>query len=83
MPSRVILFAVFSAMLFGDIEASAAQSPYSYPWCGVRGRSGGMSCYYESWEQCRATLSGIGGNCVMSPYYRPSASPSPLRRRGA
>jgi hypothetical protein len=42
-----------------------------------------MSCYYTSWEQCRATLSGIGGNCVMSPYYRAQLSPPSLRRRAA
>jgi hypothetical protein len=46
----------------------------------IRGRSGGsMSCYYTSWEQCRATLWGIGGNCIRSPYYRPS--PPPTRKR--
>ena len=75
MPLPIVLLAIFSAMLLGDIQAASAQSAYSYPWCSVRGRSGSMSCYYTSWEQCRATLSGIGGNCVMSPYYRPSLPP--------
>ena len=78
MPLPVIFLAIFSAMLLSDIQVASAQSPYSYPWCSIRGGRGGgsMSCYYTSWEQCRATLSGIGGNCVMSPYYRPSLPPS-------
>jgi len=58
-------------VLLGDIQTASAQSAYSYPWCSVRSR-GAMSCYYTSWEQCRTTLSGIGGNCIRSPYYRPS-----------
>ena len=75
-----ISLAILAAVLLGDIHAASAQSPYSYPWCLIRGRSGGMSCYYTSWEQCRATLSGIGGNCIQSPYYR-AAPPSPQARR--
>ena len=76
MPLPIVLLAIFAAMLLGDIQAASAQSAYSYPWCSVRGRFGSMSCYYTSWEQCRATLSGIGGNCIMSPYYRPSLPPA-------
>jgi len=72
MPLLIILLAIISAALLGDIEAASAQSAYSYPWCSVRGISGGMSCYFSSWEQCRATTSGVGGNCIMSPYYRPA-----------
>jgi hypothetical protein len=40
---------------------------------------GDMSCYYTSWEQCRTTMSGIGGNCVESPYYH--AQPTQLPHR--
>jgi len=75
MLSRILLFAFSAMMLIGDIQTAAAQSQYpyaaySYPWCSVRGRSGSMSCYYTSWEQCRVTMSGIGGYCIQSPYYR-------------
>ena len=84
------IFAAAAAMLLGDTQAASAQSQYpyaaySYPWCSVRARSGGLSCYYTSWEQCRATMSGIGGLCVPSPYYRAAVPPPPLlaRRRVA
>jgi len=82
MPS-IVLF-VFAAALLGQTQHSNAQSPYSYPWCAIyfgdnNGSGGAMSCYYASWEQCRTTMLGIGGNCVQSPYYH--AQPTqPLHR---
>ena len=84
MPLRIVLFAIFAAVLLGDIQAASAQSPYwypqyAYPWCSIRSR-GTQSCYYTSWEQCMTTLSGIGGLCVPSPYYR--GPPSRPRQRG-
>jgi hypothetical protein len=96
MPLPVVLVAIFSAGLLGDIQAASAKSPhqsahssedaslksaYSYPWCGIRGSTGGMACYYTGWKQCHTTSSGLGGNCVLSPYYRPS--PPSRRRRTA
>jgi hypothetical protein len=51
--------------------AAQAQTVYSYPWCAVQAdKSGATSCYFATYEQCRATLSGIGGTCVRSPYFR-------------
>ncbi len=37
-----------------------------YHWCASDGgiRTGGMSCYYETIEQCRAALSGGVGFCT-------------------
>ena len=67
------LFVIVAALL-GGLQSSRAQSPYSYPWCsvyggGISGGGGAMSCYYTSWEQCMATMSGLGGPCIRSPYY--------------
>jgi len=78
MPLPIILLALSATVLVGDIQAAYAQSrfpyaQYSYPWCSIRGR-GVQSCYYTSWEQCRKALSGIGGLCIQSPYYRPALS---------
>ena len=66
----IVLFLVAAALL-GETQSGNAQSAYSYPWCAVYfggndGLGGAMSCYYASWEQCRATMFGIGGNCVQS-----------------
>jgi hypothetical protein len=75
---------VIAAALLGETQAANAQSPYSYPWCAVlsgtdNSGGGAMSCYYTSWQQCMTTLSGIGGNCVASPYYH--AQPAQLPHR--
>jgi len=72
---------VIAAALLGETQPSNAQSPYSYPWCAIylggTGAPGAISCYYTSWEQCRTTMFGIGGNCVQSPYYHAQATPLP------
>jgi len=50
----------------------APLTPYDYPWCAQynsRFGSGALSCYYTSFQQCMATMSGIGGNCIRNPYY--------------
>jgi hypothetical protein len=57
--------------VLGAADMSFAQSAYDYPWCALRGsRSGGQSCYFTSYRQCMESLSGIGGSCIRSPYYR-------------
>ncbi|HLH86837.1 MAG TPA: DUF3551 domain-containing protein [Xanthobacteraceae bacterium] len=56
-----------------------AQSAYDYPWCAVYPRNiGATSCYYQTYQQCMETMSGIGGSCIRSPYYR---GPAPRRGR--
>ena len=65
-----------SMLVGGGIMASGltmghAQSAYDYPWCAVyTNRSGAQACYYASYAQCMATMDGIGGFCMRSPYYR-------------
>ena len=84
LPMVVIL--VMAAALLGETQAGNAQSSYSYPWCAIpsggdNSGGGAMSCYYASWQQCMTTLSGIGGNCVASPYYH--AQPAQLLHRSS
>ena len=57
---------------FSSLAGSArAQSAYSYPWCAVLAdKSGATTCYFATYEQCRASLGGIGGSCIRSPYFR-------------
>lgn len=69
------------AFLFAIVVASAAEpakaDPYRY--CAVFGSFGGggvESCWYVTLEQCRASVSGLGGFCKESPWYdgRPVSS---------
>jgi hypothetical protein len=79
MRMAIIAPFVIAAAFLGETQVSSAQSPYSYPWCSLGGKRGSnaLSCYYTSWEQCRTTMSGIGGNCVQSPYYHPQPAQLP------
>jgi hypothetical protein len=81
--TRIPITALFiiAAALLGETQASSAQSAYSYPWCGSRYVNDGTSesCYYSSREQCMATMSGAGGLCFESPYYRARAT-EPVHR---
>ncbi len=71
---RLLQISLIGAALLASITAGHAQSAYDYPWCPVytsnRGAGGAMSCYYRSYGECMRTMSGIGGYCVQSPYYR-------------
>ncbi len=40
-----------------------------YPWCANYGPST-RNCGFVSFEQCRATISGIGGYCAQNPLYQ-------------
>jgi hypothetical protein len=53
-----------------DTVPTAAQSPTSYPWCLQGAKSGSLSCYFNNYQECMTTKSGLGGHCIRSPYYR-------------
>jgi hypothetical protein len=79
---RLLKASLFVAAVMAAAPASA-QSAYDYPWCGIytstQGAGGAQACYYTSYAQCMATMSGLGF-CTRSPYYR---GPSEPPRRGA
>jgi hypothetical protein len=57
--------------------------PYDpYPWCAVYdGDAGGASnCGFSTIEQCRATVSGIGGFCAPNQFYNPGHAAGPRKR---
>jgi hypothetical protein len=70
MRPTIVAFALAAAFV-GAPQTASAQSPYSYAYCAkyyTRGTP--TSCYYASWGQCMATVSGIGGYCYQNPAYR-------------
>ena len=71
------------------LSATAAFLPppaqaVEYPWCaqyGGRGGDGGRNCGFVSFEQCMATVSGIGGFCERNLFYKgPERVHKPRRR---
>jgi len=64
--------------------AACATAEIYYPWCAVLNAGGApaYNCGFVSIEQCRATVSGIGGFCEQNPFYTPpSQKPSPHQYR--
>jgi len=56
-----------------------------YRWCAEYGghEGGGSNCGFVTWEQCQATIQGMGGWCVPNQFYdgRAYDQAQPRRRR--
>jgi hypothetical protein len=56
----------------------------NYPWCAVysgRALGGATNCGFTTFQQCMATVQGIGGFCEVKTQYQPP--PGPRRRNRA
>jgi len=64
------LISCFVFLVAASCYAPAAHAD-PYKWCAVYGgRDGGArNCGFVSFEQCMATLSGMGGFCQENPFY--------------
>jgi hypothetical protein len=67
MNRRRILVA--ACVLAGFAATPVRADPYR--WCAVYSGdgSGGSNCGFVTLEQCRATVSGIGGSCQPNQFY--------------
>jgi hypothetical protein len=51
-------------------SASASAQAYPvYPWCAYYSGRGGTNCYFSTFAQCQAAVSGVGGTCSPNPFY--------------
>jgi len=75
------LIAVVVPLVLTQTPANAL--PYDpYPWCAeYDARVGGSNCGFLTIEQCRATVSGIGGFCEPNQFYNPQGAPGRVRKR--
>jgi hypothetical protein len=59
----------FAALFLSTIGAHADGT-----WCAqYSAQGGGTNCGFYSFEQCQATVSGIGGFCMRNPFTLGSA----------
>ena len=73
---------LIATILIGGTLDARAQSAYDYPICAIyKNNSGATACYYSTYEQCMATMSGISGFCTTNPAYRGRAEAEPPRRK--
>jgi hypothetical protein len=65
-------FAVAAAALASAMRPSEARA--WYPWCATYfDQSAITECAFTTFQQCLATVSGIGGTCGANPWPPPVA----------
>ena len=69
MRTVAVMALIIAASSFAPRSASA--EPY-YPWCAYYD-AWAYSCGFTTLQQCRATVSGVGGACRPNPYPAPVA----------
>lgn len=74
--AMAVMLAGSAAMTSRPVEAAIA-----YPWCAhYMAPNTAHNCGFVTWEQCLATVSGIGGTCEANPYYVAPLAPNGRRR---
>jgi len=72
--TRIAIFVLAALATITVGPMVSAQEHIEYPWCANYGNGfGGSNCGFSTIEQCRATISGMGGFCDPNPFYRPSS----------
>lgn len=74
-----LLFVAFAVAVGMTVLADGARAQ-NYPWCAYYGGGEwGTNCGFTTYEQCRETVSGIGGSCEPNLQYVPPPGPHPER----
>lgn len=50
--------------------ATPEQAAITYPWCASNPLDLGNNCGFVSLEQCRASITGLGGQCYPNGVHR-------------
>jgi hypothetical protein len=79
--SILIAAAALAVAAFQAIGTPAKADPYR--WCANYGARGVSNCYFMTYGQCRAAISGNGGFCVLNNFYDglPVITPDDVIRR--
>jgi hypothetical protein len=72
---KLVIIGSFVGLLFLMVPAPAQAR--EYPWC-ARYDWTTRNCGFVSFQQCLATISGIGGRCEPNPFYK---APPPRKRK--
>ena len=80
MHRAVLAAALLTATTLLTPTAGQAQT---YPWCAQYGGlgGGGRNCGFVSYEQCLATIHGMGGFCERNSFYTGPERPAHRSRK--
>jgi hypothetical protein len=78
---RTLALGAFALAAAVSLESGKASAEVEYPWCAAyTGKDRGVvTCGFVTWDQCMATVSGVGGFCQRNP--RLAYAPDPQRPR--
>jgi hypothetical protein len=79
---RYIAVIGIAAIASLPVLATPARAAIEYPWCAQYSGEdgGGRNCGFSTLEQCRATISGMGGSCEPNLFYPGAASDTSQRK---
>jgi hypothetical protein len=68
--AAIAAIGVFAAVVCFEKPAAAQ----NYAWCAYYdfGQDGATNCGFSTFQQCLATVSGVGGSCGPNPQYQSS-----------
>ncbi len=78
---RILL--VLLAVWVGAVSIGTRAEAQNYPWCAYYNMGedgGGTNCGFVSFDQCMATVRGIGGFCERNTLYQPPSGMHPSTR---
>jgi hypothetical protein len=75
-PSFILL-----TILAGSAALGTPAAAQNYPWCAQYSGLGGTNCGFTTFQQCMATLAGMGGFCNANTQYVPPGGQPPRPRR--
>ena len=72
MRSSLFILGIFAVAFFGAQPAEADGA-----WCAYYNfqHGGARNCGFATYQQCLATVTGIGGSCGPNPAYQPPGPP--------
>lgn len=73
-PAMKALISAFGIFLAAGAVCTSGQAQ-NYPWCADYAKGGDTNCAFVTYEQCMATLGGLGGFCNRNTQYHAPASP--------
>jgi hypothetical protein len=70
------------SLVLATVALAPVAHAQNYPWCARYGTPyDDSSCGFTSYEQCMASVSGIGGFCERNDTYKPPLAATPQRHQ--
>ena len=71
-----------ATVIAAALVPAAPAAAIEYPWCAEYSLPGGATnCGFVTYDQCWATVSGVGGMCRRNLFYVGPPAPAPAGRR--